>query len=142
MLLLLLVATLNTPQAHDWYAYLLAEGGYGQLDERAAFLITEADGTLTLQPWPRGGVRHATFRGSIPLRTIAIVHTHPRRDPRPSAQDRAEARRLGIAVVVVTPSGVIAALPEGGVSVIAERMPVRASGTSRAPSARRTSLPR
>lgn len=95
---------LCSPQAAVWYESLLAEGGYGHLQtERAAFLIRERDGTLTLQPWPNGGHRHATFRGAIPLRTIAILHTHPKREPDPSARDRAEAKRLGIPVVVITP---------------------------------------
>lgn len=143
MLALLLIATLATPQAHVWYEHLRAEGGYGRWsEERAAFLIREDDGTLTLEPWPRGGFRHATFRGVVPPRTIAIVHTHPRRDVQPSAQDRAEARRLGIAVVVITDQ-VIAALPDGReVRITAARTPVRASGTSRVPSAPRTRLRR
>jgi hypothetical protein len=125
MLALLLIVTLNTPQAHLWYAHLLAEGGYGRMpEERAAFLIQEVDGTLTLQPWARGGIRHATFRGTIPARTIAIVHTHPRGESEPSRQDRAEARRLGIAVVVVTPELVVAALPDGAAWRITGDTPV------------------
>ncbi|HVG25439.1 MAG TPA: Mov34/MPN/PAD-1 family protein, partial [Thermoanaerobaculia bacterium] len=130
-------AALSLPQAHVWYDHLLAEGGYGRVErERAAFLILECDGALTLEPWREGGFRHATYRGKVPAGAIAILHTHPARVPEPSAHDRAEARRLGIPVVVITPSGVIAAQPSG------ERTPVRASGTSRAPSARRTFPPR
>jgi proteasome lid subunit RPN8/RPN11 len=128
---------LISPQAVNWYDELLAESGYGQREyERAAFLIRERDGTLTLEPWPHRGYRHATFRGAIPPRTIAILHTHPAGEPQPSVRDRAEAKRLGIPVVVITPEGVIAADP------IAERTRVLVSGTSRVLSARRSSLRR
>ena len=97
-----------------WYDYLLAESGYGRLPrETAAFLIRESDGTLTLQPWTDGGFRHAKFRGVVPPRTLAVLHTHPRGETQPSARDRAEARRLGVPVVVITPEAVVAALPEG-----------------------------
>lgn len=140
MLALLLFAAsleLVSPQALLWYDVLLAESGYGQREyERAAFLIRETDGTLTLEPWPHSGFRHVTFRGKVPARTIAILHTHPAGEPQPSVRDRAEARRLGIAVVVITPGSVIAAEPSG------ERTRVLVSGTSRGPSARRTALRR
>jgi Prokaryotic homologs of the JAB domain len=142
MLALLLLAALSSPQAHFWYDDLLARSGYGNLPfERAAFLIREADGTLTTQPWPDASFRHATFRGAIPQRTIAIVHTHPKGEPRPSWRDRQEAKRLGIAVIVVTSDGAIAAHADG-TEVTLARTPVPASGTSRAPSVRRTFLRR
>ena len=145
MLALLLAAALDlasppahdlaSPQAHFWFAELLADGGYGRLGrERAAFLIREDDGTLTLEPWPGGGFRHATFRGAVPPRTIAILHTHPANAPQPSAHDVAEAKRLGIAIVVITPESVIA--------TTAGRTRVLSSGRIRGPSAPRTSLRR
>ncbi len=114
MLALLLAVSMElaSPQAHFWYAQLLADGGYGRWNhERAAFLIREDDGTLTLEPWPSREFRHASFRGVIPARTIAILHTHPASAPSPSARDRAEARRLGLPVVVITPRGVTMAMP-------------------------------
>ena len=71
MLALLFTAALSSPQAFFWYDQLLAEGGYGKFQhERAAFLIEERDGTLTLEPWPVSGHRHATFKGAIPPRAI------------------------------------------------------------------------
>ena len=110
----LLFSDLTRPQATFWYASLLAESGYGRLPrERAAFLIREADGSLTLEHWGHGARRHATFRGAVPPGTIAILHTHPRGDARPSAQDRDEAARLRMPVVVITTRGVVAALPDG-----------------------------
>ncbi len=144
MLALLLFAVsfeLVSPQALHWYDVLLAESGYGQREyERAAFLIRETDGTLTLEPWPYSGFRHVKFRGKVPARTIAILHTHPAREPQPSVRDRAEAERLGIAVVVITPESVIAAEP--GVDTTEARTRVLVSGRSRGPSARRTALRR
>ena len=110
----LLFGDLTRPQAMFWYATLLAESGYGRLPrERAAFLIRETDGSLTLEHWTHGSRRHATFRGTIPMGTIAILHTHPRGDERPSAQDRDEAARLRMPVVVITTERVVAALPDG-----------------------------
>ena len=118
MLGLLFAVVLNlqlaSTDAHFWYDALLAESGYGRLQsERAAFLIREPDGTLTTQPWDAGRIRHATYRGPIPQRAIAVVHTHPHGEPHPSSRDRAEARRLAIPVIVVTTEGVIAAMPDG-----------------------------
>ena len=138
MLALLLFAAsleLVSPQALHWYDELLAGSGYGQREhEVAAFLIRERDGSLTLEPWPGGGFRHATFRGAIPARTIAILHTHPADSPGPSARDHREAVRLGLPVVVISPAGIVAA--SGG------KTRVLVSGTSRVPSARRISLRR
>ena len=113
---------LCSPQANVWYDELLAAGGYGRLPrERAAFLIRESDGTLTLEPWADGGFRHASFRGVLPERTIAVLHTHPFGDPRPSAHDREEARRLKMPVLVVTTDAVIAAMPNGAITTIRHR---------------------
>jgi hypothetical protein len=110
----LLFNDLTRPQAMHWYASLLAESGYGYLPrERAAFLIRETDGTLTLEPWAPGARRHASFRGVVPIGTIAILHTHPRGEERPSAHDRAEAVRLRMPVVVITAARVVAAMPDG-----------------------------
>jgi hypothetical protein len=110
----LLFSDLTRPQATYWYASLLAESGYGRLPrERAAFLIRETDGTLTLEPWAPGGRRHASFRGQVPIGTIAILHTHPHGEERPSTQDFAEAKRLRMPVVVITAGRVVAAMPDG-----------------------------
>lgn len=124
MLVLLLAAALAAPdlaaaEAAGWYSWLLEEGAYGRLqNERAAFLIREADGSLTLEPWTGGGFRHARHRGRVPERTVAVLHTHPRGERKPSARDRQEARRLGLPVVVITPDAVIAARPDGSVTTV------------------------
>lgn len=124
LLAALLFSDLSRPQASFWYASLLEESGYGRLPrERAAFLIREADGTLTLEPWAGGGYRHASFRGRVPVGTIAILHTHPRGEERPSVQDRAEAKRLRMPVVVITTDAVIAAMPDGQDVTLERRRP-------------------
>ena len=113
--LVLAMAILFSAEAKHWYGELLAEAGYGRFaTERAAFLIAESDGGLTLAPWDVRGYHRASYRGGVPERAIAIVHTHPAHLPQPSAQDRAEAKRLGLPVVVVTPSGVQVAMPGRG----------------------------
>jgi hypothetical protein len=107
-------------QAIGHYAALLEEGGYGRLShERAGFLIREDGGALTLGPWAASaGFQRASFRGGIPPGAIAVLHTHPLRAPTPSAGDREEARRIGLPVVVITPAGVVAAMPEGSVRTL------------------------
>jgi proteasome lid subunit RPN8/RPN11 len=46
----------------------------------------------------------ATYRGRIPDRTLAIIHTHPNARPNPSPDDIATAQKLGMPVYVVTRS--------------------------------------
>ena len=125
MLAFLLAAALGcgdlcSAEAAGHYAALLEEGGFGRLPhERAAFLIRESGGAITLAPWEASaGFQRASHRGAIPAGTIAVVHTHPAGSPLPSAGDRDEARRIGIPVVVVTPGAVIAALPDGSVRTL------------------------
>lgn len=125
MLAFLLAATLGCgdlcgAEATGHYAALLEAGGFGRLPhERAAFLIRESGGAITLGAWEgSAGFQRASHRGGIPPGTIAVIHTHPAGAPGPSAGDREEARRIGMPVVVVTPDGVIAALPDGSVRTL------------------------
>lgn len=94
-------------------ADLFASGGYGRLPtERAAFLVLGEDGSLQCQAWPGSAqFQEASYHGTIPARAIAIAHTHPNHRPDPSAVDHALATRLGIPVLVVSRSGVVAARP-------------------------------
>ena len=106
-------------QAWAHYADMLERGGYGRLSvERGAFLIRETDGTVTLALWDSMRYRRANYRGAIPDGTIAIVHTHPRTAPHPSMKDRDEARKNGLPVLVVTPGGVVGAMPDGTVEAL------------------------
>jgi hypothetical protein len=99
---------------------LLEAAGYGRMPfERGAFLIREDDGTLTMAMWPHAGFARAEWRGGIPRGTIAVVHTHPiGMSARPSAHDVAQAKRLALPVLVVTPSRVTAAYPDGSIAAI------------------------
>jgi len=132
-------------EAMEHYARLFAEAGYGRMqNERAGFLLRERDGGLTFAPWKNGDFARASYSGAIPSNAIALVHTHPMtHSSLPSARDRAEARRLGMPVVVVSRDGFSAARPDGAVVWLSEaRTPGRASGSRRGPAFRRTSLPR
>lgn len=144
VLALLLENDLVRDEAIAHYARLFAESGYGRLPrERAGFLLRERDGGLTFAPWNVSDFARASYEGAIPPNAIALVHTHPSsHSPLPSSRDIAEARRLGMAVVVVSRDGVSVARVSGAVErlVTAERMRARASGTDRVPASRRTPL--
>ncbi|MDQ6800820.1 MAG: Mov34/MPN/PAD-1 family protein [Acidobacteriota bacterium] len=80
--------------------------------ERAAFVMQQADGSITCQCWPsKHSYLAEQFSGVIPAQTIAIVHTHPVQYPRPSENDKQEATRLGIPIYVLTIQGVYKAVP-------------------------------
>src|SRR5687768_15910829 len=68
---------------------LLRSAGYGLWDtERSAFLVRDGDGELRLVKW--AGVAtsmSATYRGTIPAGTVAVLHTHPNGLPNPSRGD-------------------------------------------------------
>jgi JAB domain-containing protein similar to deubiquitination enzymes len=83
---------------------LLRAARYGQDSvERAAFAVRDSDGHVQFARWPVA-FRHnqADFSGTVPLRTYAIVHTHPNNDPSPSDNDAAVAKRLRMPVYVLT----------------------------------------
>jgi len=93
---------------------LLWSNRYGSFDrfERAAFIVDRGDGNLECITWPVTNEREkATFRGTIPPGTIAIIHTHPLNTPWPSEQDENEAHRLGIPIYALTPLTVTKAVP-------------------------------
>lgn len=121
MLALVLAAVLGcadlcSADAVTHYAALLEQGGYGRLPfERAGFLIRESDGTITLEPWRSFGFQRASSRLAIPVGAIAIAHTHPLASREPSAGDRETARQVGLPVIVITPDGVTAVVPDGSV---------------------------
>lgn len=97
------------------YAWLFVDAGYGHLPrERAGFLIREKDGTLTFAPWSVSDFAGASYRGGVPARTIALVHTHPDfASPWPSARDASVARRLAMPVIVVSKDAVTVATSDG-----------------------------
>lgn len=75
--------------------------------EHAAFVVIDDGGQLQLSRWPWGAESmRATYRGKIPGRARAIIHTHPHDLPNPSPGDIALARKLGLAVYVITRTSV------------------------------------
>jgi hypothetical protein len=93
---------------------LLWSSRIGSFDrvERAAFIVDHGNGDLECIAWPSTYERErATFSGTIPPGTIAIIHTHPLNVPWPSAGDEREAHRLGIAIYALTPRSVTKAVP-------------------------------
>lgn len=101
-------------------ADLLERSGYSLLPaERAAFLVGGADARMEWVYWPASYVyREAGYRGRIPSKCLAIIHTHPFALPEISPGDAVEARRLGIPVVAVTPFTFAIVWPDGQSSFI------------------------
>ena len=101
-------------------ADLLASSGYCRLPgERAAFLIAGSGNSLDWMLWPDSrGYSEATYRGSVPAKCLAVVHTHPRALPQTSASDADAARRLSMPVVAVTTSSFAIVWPDGQTSLI------------------------
>jgi hypothetical protein len=111
--LLIVMTLISDPIARDasasqCFEKILKDSGYGfRSDERAAFLVLRDDGAYDCVSWPSTNrIKSASWSGSIPERAVAIAHTHPRREPMPSAHDNAEAKRLGMPIYVVTPGEV------------------------------------
>jgi hypothetical protein len=92
--------------------------GFAQLlrgahdDVEVAAFIADDDGSLAFLVWPvLSWFRSQEFRGTIPDRTLAVVHTHPL-DGMPSVQDIHEAERLMLPSFVVTRRSVWVVDPE------------------------------
>jgi hypothetical protein len=87
---------------------LLESAGYGRNSkEHAAFVVIDESGRLQLSRWPWGAESmRATYRGEIPRRALAVLHTHPSHLPNPSPGDIALARKLGMSVYVITRTSV------------------------------------
>lgn len=91
--------------------------------EQGAFVVREADARLRLIHWRPGTVTEVSSNGPMPAHCIAIAHTHPVSDVEPSKHDRAEAQRLGLPIVVVTPFAITAAWPDGTISRLSRQAP-------------------
>ena len=88
-------------------ADLASRGGFGNGHAETAAFIVRRDGELRCELWPATGkYQQTSFTGRIPEGTVAIAHTHPRCCRDASGQDKLEARRLGIPVVVVSAASV------------------------------------
>jgi proteasome lid subunit RPN8/RPN11 len=123
MLATLLLATtlIASDRAIELYGYLLAAGKFGMTEnEEAAFLVQSEKG-LRLWRWQSKDAFRASYSGKPPKGTVAVVHTHPYWSIEPSQHDRAEARRIGMPIIVVTRDAVIAANPDGTVVTLRQR---------------------
>jgi len=99
------------PNVAACFGELLKLGGYGKRpQERAAFLVLHANQRFACVVWPPSfGYRSERWTGPIPDGTVAIVHTHPEREPRPSSFDIAEAERIGVPILILTNDSVTVA---------------------------------
>jgi len=106
--------TLDRQDVADAFNALLRKASFGQLgEERAGFLVLE-NGRFKLAMWPPTHQFHAEeWHGRVPVGTVAVVHTHPSAQPDPSTQDRDEARRVGIPMLVITTRSVALATDDG-----------------------------
>ncbi len=111
--LTLLEGSLRAPAYRLWEAARFGQ----EVSERAAWVLKDDAGRLRWLAWPAEyRYRRAQWEGPVPADAVAIAHTHPTAgDPRPSEQDVATARRLGVPVYTVSRSGIWKAVPDGSV---------------------------
>jgi hypothetical protein len=73
--------------------------------ESAAFLVSQADGSLRCVDWPpTAEFKKARWSGPMPKGVVAAAHTHPLSVPYPSPDDITEARRTRMPIFVLTPN--------------------------------------
>lgn len=98
-----------------YFAEVMRASGYGlRSSEEAAFLVRDEDRDVVCVRWPSSAKqKEQNYRGPVPADTIAIVHSHPLALRRPSANDRAEARRVGLPFYVVSRDSLWVAEPDG-----------------------------
>jgi hypothetical protein len=97
---------------------LLRQNGDPDHTELAGFVVLGETGELELRQWPvpeKPPLRMASWLGPLPARLVAVIHTHPRKRPRPSNQDSAEARRLGVPFYVVSQQSLCVAAADGDI---------------------------
>ena len=88
--------------AESWQLLQLASYGHSTF-ERAAFVIRDPDGAQRFVAWPFRHQSHkATYAGTVPPGTVAIIHTHPNGAPFPSEGDKELASRTGLTIYIVT----------------------------------------
>lgn len=101
------------PEIVRAYARLNAAAAMGRYaSEWAGFVVRKPNGRVDVILWPSGEDLKATYKGPMPQGCVAVMHTHPARAPRPSRQDLAEASRIGLPIVVITPEAVTVARPD------------------------------
>ena len=100
----------------DFFSDLYSHSGVSnQYEERAAFLVRDTHGNVQCLEWPRTNqMRAESFKGSIPLQTVALVHSHPAMDRLPTQHDMDLARALHLPMIVLTQSNVAIFDPDSG----------------------------
>lgn len=108
----------DDPRALELFAALLESvmGGLSDV-EAAAFIVRDGD-SHRLQLWPKTLNKFkASFEGALPKNLVAIAHTHPITRVRPSDEDIAVAKRLNLAMYVVTRVSIFKVSARGAVYV-------------------------
>ncbi len=94
---------LHHPMVLEFCRLLLRNAASDQYREQGAFVV-QSRGMLFLVAWPRGGEKEILrWYGRFPAGTLAIIHTHPAWQSRPSQLDMRAARGAGLPVYVITP---------------------------------------
>ena len=125
---------LNDPTVRAFLADVLRQGGYGHWQtERAAFLVRDEHDAYRCIAWPLDGNLHQQhFAGTIPERTVAIAHTHPKDLPSASFGDRQTAMALSVPIFVLTPLNIELVKPDGAtVTVVSNKWWANASSSRR-----------
>lgn len=124
--------TIGRADARACFERLLTRSYYGRAEyERAAFLVL-AGGELECREWPPSfSFRSETWSGAVPDGTVAIAHTHPHDQRRPSRADMAAAASVGVPVVVVTQSWIGIGATDGSIAFYPRSTPRKPSDGER-----------
>lgn len=92
----------------SFYCLWKASGFGSRPTERAAWVVQDSEGNLSLEWWPWSATPgQETYSGTRPAGAVGIVHTHPNSSGhRPSSTDRNTAENAGLPVYVVTRRGI------------------------------------
>lgn len=95
---------MNDPLVRAGFWDMFADTRYGFANnEEAAFVVRGADGRMSLVRWPSSdGPHRAQWKAPVPSGAIAIAHTHPNGQPRPSIADERTAELMKMPVYVIT----------------------------------------
>ena len=109
------LALVTEPQVHACFADILRRGIVRQDTESAAFVVLRLD-HYECMVWSEQGHRTGvSFHGFALIGLVALVHSHPPGNPRPSLQDLETAKQLNLPVFAVTPNEVWVADPAAGI---------------------------
>jgi len=112
------LALVADPQVHDCFVDILRRGMIRQDTESAAFVVLRLD-HYDCMVWNEVGHRtEVSYHGYPPIGIVALVHSHPPANPRPSLQDLETARQLNLPVFAVTPTEVWVADPVAGITPV------------------------